>query len=70
LRQGRGGDFADCSLTSVFLAKPNWSTPIYATGALQYFEALDELAHSYDALLAGASQRMARSMRIAPSATR
>jgi pimeloyl-ACP methyl ester carboxylesterase len=60
--RGVRGDFTDYSRVSGFKARPNWSITVSPTGALPHFEALDGFVESYDAFLAGTSQRTARSM--------
>jgi pimeloyl-ACP methyl ester carboxylesterase len=67
---GVRGDFTDYSKTRIFATKQNWTLRIFSTGALPHFEVLDEVTQSYDAFLADASQRTARSISRAPSATK
>jgi pimeloyl-ACP methyl ester carboxylesterase len=52
MAHGVRGDFTDYSRERAFMAKPNWKIQVFSTGALPYFELLDEFTQSYDAFLA------------------
>jgi len=67
---GVRGDFTDYSKAALFASKPNWTIQVFPTGALPHFERPAEVTRSYDDFLTAASQRMARSIRPAPSAIR
>ena len=70
MAHGVRGDFTDYSKAALFATKPNWTIQVFPTGALPHFELLGKVTRSYDNFLAGASQRMARSINPAPSAIR
>jgi pimeloyl-ACP methyl ester carboxylesterase len=67
---GVRGDFTDYTKTPLFASRPNWTIEVLPTGALPHFEVMEQVTRSYDVFLAGASQRMARSTSLAPSAMR
>jgi pimeloyl-ACP methyl ester carboxylesterase len=48
---GVRGDFVDYRLKTFFEARANWRFTVFDTGALPYFERLDEFAREYDRFL-------------------
>ncbi len=55
---GERGDFVDYRYKRALEPKPNWTFRVFSTGALPYFEVLDEFTRSYDEFLAAAAPRV------------
>ena len=51
MAHGVRGDFVDYRYKATVEARPNWTIRVFQTGALPYFEALEEFAREYDAFL-------------------
>ena len=51
MAHGVRGDFVDYRYKATVQARPNWTIRVFQTGALPYFEALEEFAREYDAFL-------------------
>ena len=52
LSHGVRGDFVDFTRTGGILEQPNWHTTVFETGAMPYFEILEEFVQAYDDFLA------------------
>jgi hypothetical protein len=52
MAHGVRGDFVDYRYTPAVRAKPNWTIQVFSTGALPYFEVLEQFTAGYDAFLA------------------
>lgn len=52
LSHGVRGDFVDFTRTAGITDQPNWRTTVFQTGAMPYFEVLQEFTEAYDAFLA------------------
>ena len=55
MAHGVRGDFVDYNLQRDFVARPNWTFQVFATGALPHFEICDEFTREYDRFLAAAA---------------
>jgi hypothetical protein len=51
MAHGVRGDFVDYRHKRTVEARPNWTVRVFQTGALPYFEALEEFVREYDAFL-------------------
>jgi pimeloyl-ACP methyl ester carboxylesterase len=51
MSHGVRGDFVDYRHKRTVEARPNWTVRVFQTGALPYFEALEEFVREYDAFL-------------------
>lgn len=57
MAHGVRGDFVNYAYTKAVEKKPNWTVQVFQTGALPYFECLDDFVRGYQAFLDAASTR-------------